>query len=71
MAVIPPGEFSMGSPDGEGYASEQLRHKVKMERPFAVGTSRSPGMTGRPALQCGDVTGGQPQMAALEWGTNR
>ena len=37
MVVIPPGEFWMGSPDGEGYASEQPRHKVKIERPFAVG----------------------------------
>ena len=37
MVVIPPGEFWMGSPDGEGYASEKPRHKVKIERPFAVG----------------------------------
>ena len=37
MVVIPPGEFWMGSPDGEGYASEYPRHKVKIDKPFAVG----------------------------------
>jgi len=35
MVVIPPGEFWMGSRDGEGY--EHPRHKVKIEKPFAVG----------------------------------
>ena len=37
MVVVPPGEFWMGSPDGEGYASEHPRHKVKIAKPFAVG----------------------------------
>ena len=71
MAVIPPGEFSMGSPDGEGYASEQLRHKVKMERPFAVGTFEVTwddwkacvamrGCDGRPTADGGFGMGNQP-----------
>jgi formylglycine-generating enzyme required for sulfatase activity len=37
MVVVPPGEFWMGSPNGEGYASEHPRHKVKIAKPFAVG----------------------------------
>src|SRR5262249_11074916 len=37
MIVIPSGEFWMGSPDGEGESSEHPRHKVKIDRPFAVG----------------------------------
>jgi formylglycine-generating enzyme required for sulfatase activity len=37
MVVIPPGEFWMGSPDGEGNDSEHPRHKVKIDKPFAVG----------------------------------
>ena len=37
MVVIPPGEFWMGSRDGEGYKSEHPLHKVKIERAFAVG----------------------------------
>jgi len=37
MVVVPPGEFLMGSPDGEGYGNEHPRHKVSIARPFAVG----------------------------------
>jgi formylglycine-generating enzyme required for sulfatase activity len=39
MVVIPPGEFWMGSRDGEGDedGSECPRHKVKIDKPFAVG----------------------------------
>ena len=37
MVVIPPGEFWMGSRDGEGYEGEQPRHKVEIDTPFAVG----------------------------------
>jgi formylglycine-generating enzyme required for sulfatase activity len=37
MIVIPPGEFWMGSRDGEGVASERPRHPVKIDKPFAVG----------------------------------
>ena len=39
MVVIPPGEFWMGSRDGEGApdGSEYPRHKVKIDKPFAVG----------------------------------
>src|SRR5262245_30060249 len=39
MVVIPPGEFWMGSRDGEGDTdgSEYPRHKVKIDKPFAVG----------------------------------
>jgi formylglycine-generating enzyme required for sulfatase activity len=39
MVVIPAGEFWMGSRDGEGYqsGSEYPRHKVKIDKPFAVG----------------------------------
>jgi formylglycine-generating enzyme required for sulfatase activity len=38
MVVIPPGEFWMGSRDGEGdqAASENPRHRVKIEKSFAV-----------------------------------
>jgi formylglycine-generating enzyme required for sulfatase activity len=37
MVVIPPGEFWMGSPDGEGDDNEHPRHKVKIDKPLAVG----------------------------------
>jgi formylglycine-generating enzyme required for sulfatase activity len=37
MVVIPPGEFWMGSRDSEGEAYERPRHKVKIDKPFAVG----------------------------------
>jgi formylglycine-generating enzyme required for sulfatase activity len=37
MVVILPGEFWMGSLDGEGLASERPRRKVKFDKPFAVG----------------------------------
>jgi formylglycine-generating enzyme required for sulfatase activity len=37
MVVIPPGEFLMGSPDGEGKPEERPRHKVRIDKPFAVG----------------------------------
>ena len=37
MIVLPPGEFWMGSPDGEGDESERPRHKVKIDKRFAVG----------------------------------
>jgi len=37
MVVIPPGEFWMGSPDGEGVDSEKPRHKVNIDKRFAVG----------------------------------
>jgi formylglycine-generating enzyme required for sulfatase activity len=37
MVVVPPGEFWMGSRDGEGFTSEYPRHKVRIDRPFAVG----------------------------------
>jgi formylglycine-generating enzyme required for sulfatase activity len=36
MIVVPPGEFWMGSPDGQD-ENEHPRHKVKIDRPFAVG----------------------------------
>jgi formylglycine-generating enzyme required for sulfatase activity len=37
MIVVPPGEFWMGSPDGQGESEEHPHHKVKIDRPFAVG----------------------------------
>jgi formylglycine-generating enzyme required for sulfatase activity len=37
MVVIPPGEFWMGSPDGEGFRSERPRRKVKIDRLFTAG----------------------------------
>jgi hypothetical protein len=37
MVVVPRGEFWMGSRDGEGDTSEYPRHKVRIDRPFAVG----------------------------------
>jgi formylglycine-generating enzyme required for sulfatase activity len=37
MVVVPPGEFWMGSRDGEGLTSEHPRHKVRIDRLFAVG----------------------------------
>ncbi len=39
MVVLPAGSFIMGSPDGEAgrYANEGPRHRVHIERPFALG----------------------------------
>ena len=38
MIVIPAGEFWMGSPESEkGRSSDERRHRVKIERPFAIG----------------------------------
>ena len=37
MIVIPPGELWMGSRVGDGNAPEYPRHKVKIDKPFAVG----------------------------------
>ena len=38
MVVIPPGEFWMGSPDGEGYVAASIRAtRSRSTRPFAVG----------------------------------
>ncbi|MFZ1108352.1 MAG: SUMF1/EgtB/PvdO family nonheme iron enzyme [Rhodomicrobium sp.] len=37
MVVIPPGEFRMGSKDGEGDADERPRHKVTIPQAFAAG----------------------------------
>jgi formylglycine-generating enzyme required for sulfatase activity len=39
MIVIPPGEFMMGSPEGEGADEERPQHKVEMKNAFAVGIS--------------------------------
>ncbi len=36
MIVVPPGEFMMGSPDGEGSQSERPQHKVTIGYAFAV-----------------------------------
>ena len=36
MVVIPPGEFWMGSRDAEGLKAEHPRHRVKIDKPFAV-----------------------------------
>jgi formylglycine-generating enzyme required for sulfatase activity len=37
MVVVPPGEFWMGSKDGEGDDDERPRHKVTVPHAFAVG----------------------------------
>jgi formylglycine-generating enzyme required for sulfatase activity len=37
MVVIPLGEFWMGSRDAEGLKAEHPRHRVKIDKPFAVG----------------------------------
>ena len=38
MIVIPAGEFWMGSPESEAERkSDERRHRVKIERPFAIG----------------------------------
>ena len=37
MVVVPAGEFWMGSLDSEGDKDEHPRHKVRIEKPFAVG----------------------------------
>jgi len=37
FALIAPGRFEMGSPDGEGQAEEQPRHPVTISRPFFLG----------------------------------
>ena len=36
MVVIPPGEFLMGSKDGEGSDAERPQHKVTIRQAFAV-----------------------------------
>jgi formylglycine-generating enzyme required for sulfatase activity len=71
MVVIPPGEFWMGSPDGEGFDSEHPRHKVKIDKPFAVGKFEVTwddweacvamrGCDGRPTSDSGYGKGRQP-----------
>lgn len=37
MVVLPTGEFWMGSPDDQGLTNEHPRHRVRIEKPFAVG----------------------------------
>jgi formylglycine-generating enzyme required for sulfatase activity len=39
MIVVPPGDFMMGSPKGEGADEERPQHKVEMKNAFAVGIS--------------------------------
>jgi formylglycine-generating enzyme required for sulfatase activity len=67
----PPGEFWMGSPDGEGFDSEHPRHKVKIDKPFAVGKFEVTwddweacvamrGCDGRPTSDSGYGKGRQP-----------
>jgi formylglycine-generating enzyme required for sulfatase activity len=36
MVTVPPGEFMMGSREGEGDKNEQPQHKVTIAKPFAV-----------------------------------
>ena len=36
MIVVPAGQFDMGSPNSSSYTSERPRHKVTIEKPFAV-----------------------------------
>ena len=71
VVVIPPGEFWMGSPDGEGYDSEHPRHRVKIDKPFAVGKFEvtwddweacvaMQGCDGRPSGDAGFGRGRQP-----------
>jgi formylglycine-generating enzyme required for sulfatase activity len=71
MVVIPPGEFWMGSPDGEGFDREHPRHKVKIDKPFAVGKFEVTwddweacvamrGCDGRPTSDSGYGKGRQP-----------
>ena len=37
MVVVPPGEFLMGSPEGQGNSYERPRHHVTIEYSFAIG----------------------------------
>jgi formylglycine-generating enzyme required for sulfatase activity len=36
LALIPPGEFMMGSPDDQGGSCEHPRHRVRISRPFYI-----------------------------------
>ena len=73
MVVIPQGEFWMGSRDGEGDkdGTEYPRHKVKIDKPFAVGKFEVTwdeweacvamrGCDGRPTSDSGYGKGRQP-----------
>ena len=73
MVVIPQGEFWMGSQDGEGDkdGTEYPRHKVKIDKPFAVGKFEVTwdeweacvamrGCDGRPTSDSGYGKGRQP-----------
>jgi formylglycine-generating enzyme required for sulfatase activity len=71
MVVIPPGEFWMGSPDGGGHDNERPRHKVKIDKPLAVGKFEVTwddweacvamrGCDGRPTTDSGYGKGRQP-----------
>jgi formylglycine-generating enzyme required for sulfatase activity/serine/threonine protein kinase len=39
FVLIPAGEFLMGSPDGEGDASEHPQHAVRIAKPYYIGTT--------------------------------
>ena len=80
MVVIPPGEFWMGSRYGEGApdGSEYPRHKVKIDKPFAVGKFEVTwdeweacvamrGCDGRPTNDGGYGKGRQP-LIDVSWG---
>ena len=37
LVLIAPGEFLMGSPEGEGDPDEHPQHRVRITRPFCLG----------------------------------
>ena len=40
LALVPAGEFDMGSPDSEGRADEHPRHHVRITKPFWLGVNK-------------------------------
>ena len=64
MVVVPPGEFWMGSPNGEGYPAEHPHHNVKIAKPFAVGKFEVTRDDWRPASRWGAAAECQWEMPA-------
>src|SRR4029077_16643461 len=70
MVVIPPGEFWMGSADGEGDkdGSELPRHRIKIDEPIAVGKFEVTWDEWEACSRCVGAMGSQPATVAMERG---